>query len=600
MFKPAFLLVACIVFNTLHLLAQTNNNYNLDFEQIDSVTHLPKSWGCGNIKNSNVPHDSSISAYKADSEEKQHGKYSLLIDWTNEQEEWTAINYVIKQNFKGKKIKLTGYIKTENVTGGYAGLWMRIDAEDSYTPLAFDNMNDRGVTGTTEWKQYSIELDYDADKAAQIVVGGLIVGKGKMWIDNLKVTIDDKDISEAPLQLAVSYKAAVDSEYYHSSGVQSIKLNDDKIKALTNLGMLWGFIKYYHPAVAKGEYNMDAALFRVLPKVLAANTIADANTVMEQWTDQFGVPDICKKCKEITKTDDIKLMPDYGYLFDEGNFPKPFREKLQFIKHNHNNSEKSYYIEEVKMVGNPVFAHEQIYYNSQNPDAGIRLLALYRYWNMVQYFFPDRHLIGEDWNKVLPEFIPDFCNAKDSVEYTLTCLRLIARIHDTHANVWGGGDALNKMMAKLMFPPFKATFVEDTLVVTGYYKDTLGIKDIVRVGDVIENIDGISVKELIKKYLPLTPASNYPTQLRDLPSPRGFLLRGEDSIIHIQVDRDGKKMEISTPRVPLATIYKRGMFRDNSKTAYTVIEGNIGYIYPAMLKETDIDSIKLLLKRAAI
>lgn len=58
-------------------------------------------------------------------------------------------------------------------------------------------------------------------------------------------------------------------------------------------------------------------------------------------------------------------------------------------------------------IGNPEFKHENGYSNNTYPDAGIRLVALYRYWNMIQCF-PDRHLIGEDWNKVLPEFIPKY------------------------------------------------------------------------------------------------------------------------------------------------------------------------------------------------
>ncbi len=79
------------------------------------------------------------------------------------------------------------------------------------------------------------------------------------------------------------------------------------------------------------------------------------------------------------------------------------------------------------------------------PDAGYRLLSLFRYWNIIQYFFPDRYLIGEDWNPVLEEFIPKFIGAKDTAQYTLVCLELIARIHDTHANIWGSNNVLEKI-----------------------------------------------------------------------------------------------------------------------------------------------------------
>ena len=88
----------------------------------------------------------------------------------------------------------------------------------------------------------------------------------------------------------------------------------------------------------------------------------------------------------------------------------------------------------------------------QYPDAGYRLLSLYRYWNMIQYFFPYKHLIGEDWNQVLPEFIPKFIGAKDTAQYVLACLELIARIHDTHANVWGSNGVLENYRGKYRAP----------------------------------------------------------------------------------------------------------------------------------------------------
>src|SRR5215469_13255674 len=46
----------------------------------------------------------------------------------------------------GHTITFSGYIKTDNIARGYAGLWWRIDGEKGGYPrmLGFDNMNDRG------------------------------------------------------------------------------------------------------------------------------------------------------------------------------------------------------------------------------------------------------------------------------------------------------------------------------------------------------------------------------------------------------------------------------------------------------------------------
>src|SRR5262245_5835396 len=60
----------------------------------------------------------------------------------------------------GKKVRYSGYIKTDGVTRGFAGLWWRVDGPSGV--LAFDNMQSRGAKGTTDWTKYTIELLVDA------------------------------------------------------------------------------------------------------------------------------------------------------------------------------------------------------------------------------------------------------------------------------------------------------------------------------------------------------------------------------------------------------------------------------------------------------
>lgn len=55
-------------------------------------------------------------------------------------------------NFIGKRVRFSGFVKTQEVEG-WCGLWMRIDNALS-TILKFDNMQSRSITGTTEWNHY--------------------------------------------------------------------------------------------------------------------------------------------------------------------------------------------------------------------------------------------------------------------------------------------------------------------------------------------------------------------------------------------------------------------------------------------------------------
>ncbi len=51
--------------------------------------------------------------------------------------------------------------------------------------LGFDNMLNRAVTGTTDWKQFEVVLDVPTE-AVNIVIGAFLSGKGQMWADDLK------------------------------------------------------------------------------------------------------------------------------------------------------------------------------------------------------------------------------------------------------------------------------------------------------------------------------------------------------------------------------------------------------------------------------
>jgi hypothetical protein len=90
----------------------------------------------------------------------------------------------------------------------------------------------------------------------------------------------------------------------------------------------------------------------------------------------------------------------------------------------------------VPSVQNPSFEHEPTYAQVKLPDAGFQLLALYRFWNIIEYCSPNRAIIGEDWDAVMGQFLPRVALAKDRDEYQHEVMALIAKAHDTHANLW--------------------------------------------------------------------------------------------------------------------------------------------------------------------
>lgn len=134
----------------------------------------------------------------------------------------------------GKRARFSGYIKTEGITTGYAGLWWRVDGASGM--LAFDNMQDRGATGTTDWKRYEIELPVAAD-AKNINFGAILTGNGTAWFDGLAVELDgtpyvdqtafDLDFESSPPKGfrtgGNGYTVELDSQIFHNNK-QSLRM----------------------------------------------------------------------------------------------------------------------------------------------------------------------------------------------------------------------------------------------------------------------------------------------------------------------------------------------------------------------------------------
>jgi hypothetical protein len=249
--------------------------------------------------------------------------------------------------------------------------------------------------------------------------------------------------------------------------------------------------------------------------------------------------------------------------------------------------DENYYLGFVQGVGNPQFNNERPYNNIlPKPDAGYRLLSLYRYWNVIQYLYPYKNLFKENWNDVLTEFIPKFINTTGELDYKLTVLALIARIHDTHANIWGNDETLQAYKGA-NYAPINVIFIENQAVVTGFIKTKSGNAPELQKGDIIVSVNNKSVDKIIQEKLPITPASNYSTQLRDIARD---LLRTNDSVLNITYKRGNSIIPLTlkcySPKN--INVYENYYKKD---TCFKLITPEIGYIYPGTIKNNYLPKI---------
>ncbi len=549
--------------------AQTNQKFNLGFEEQQKENILSDGW----FKWGNYELTSDKISYS--------GQWSGKITSDDTGSSFGSIAYKIPANYEGNIIRLDGFMKIKNVEKGFAGLLLRIDGDSG--SLAFDNMQQQNITGTKDWQQYSITLKYP-EGAKNIFIAGILTGKGEAWFDDLVLTIDGKDVQTLQEKPKKQYKAKLDKEFDNGSSIDLPELSPIIINNLALLGRVWGFIKYHHPEIGQGNYNWDYELFRFLPKYLAVKTDEARNNLFIEWIDSLGEIAICFTCQPTNKNAFLK--PNLKWIEAQDGVLK---EKLLAIYKNRHQG-IHYHIKMTNGIGNPVFLNEKAYAKMSFPDDGFRLLSLYRYWNMIHYYFPYKHLMNKDWNLVLKEYLPKFINAKDELAYEFAALELIGDIQDTHANLSVGGNKVNEWKG-LNYPPVHVQFIENELVVTGFYKSELKDQTGLEIGDLITIINGVPIEEIIAAELKYYPASNLPTQLRDMSED---LLRSNSKEIEITYISAKQQAPMTKslalyPRDSLNIGHWHIKSRDKS---YKMLNNNIGYITLQSIKDDEIPLIK--------
>jgi hypothetical protein len=93
-------------------------------------------------------------------------------------------------NYLGKRVRFSGFVKSDEVQS-WAGLWMRVDKGQEM--VAFDNMQDRPIKGTTGWQKYEVVLDVPQD-ATGIALGVLLGGSGEVWLNGGKFEVVGADV----------------------------------------------------------------------------------------------------------------------------------------------------------------------------------------------------------------------------------------------------------------------------------------------------------------------------------------------------------------------------------------------------------------------
>ena len=194
-------------------------------------------------------------------------------------------------------------------------------------------------------------------------------------------------------------------------------LTKEDEKPLVALCQLWGFLKYHHPTVASGKYDWDMELIKLIPEIQKASDETQWKKLLDDWIN--SLPPVAKSTDKKLPNLEAKTKPDYGELFNTEYFYPETIDKIKYILDNALITSNHYVnvnYDDGELSGLLSISNEDAYDEMLFPDTSYRLLALFRYWNIVNYYFPYRDLCDQKWSSVLTEMLSEFISADNHCE----------------------------------------------------------------------------------------------------------------------------------------------------------------------------------------
>ncbi|WP_281322990.1 S41 family peptidase [Flavobacterium aestivum] len=353
---------------------------------------------------------------------------------------------------------------------------------------------------------------------------------------------------------------------------------------------VWGYLKYYHPKVAHGDFNWDKQLFEVLPKIEQAQTKEEFSLVIENWIDSLGE---VKQIAPIIPPKDIEFFDknfDLSWINNDKLFSKNLSKKLKFIENNRFQSTEEFEpgFDGLKNIKN----YFDLDYNSK----GSRILMLFAYWNLIEYYFPYKYLMDQKWDKTLEQILPLAVEAKDKNDFYQALKKMSTKINDSHGYFFGA----TKWNPESRYFPANCKIIDNKMVVTEIVGDSLAQADNIKIGDVITKINDKTIKEFIEKNRDLVCASNEASYLNKVVE---TILRSDSEQVKVEFLKDGKyeikSMTWYNYHDSHRNEFKKGAMKKKEK--FKLLDSNIGYVNMGVIKVKDVpDMIEALRSTKAI
>lgn len=345
----------------------------------------------------------------------------------------------------------------------------------------------------------------------------------------------------------------------------------DDPRTLPNLETLcrvWGYAKYHHPVFCDTlcRVDVDSALFALLPRVVHADRETRNRNLLD-WVRSLGdyTPNRIE-CEQALAPYDLVETADLGWTADTVLLGGELSKLLQDLRYAER--DENFYLRMGTMENGPGYHYLSLRnersYPSQQMDSGLNLLTLFRLWNVIEYYAPNRSLTLHPWEEVLTSYIPRMGVETDPVRFSRLYFRLIRELNDGHAYA-----PIEMLFGQRMLPvwPLQA---EGRLFVG--HSDDRALKR----GDEVVAIDGEPISERLELLREYASRSNEASLRQSL---RYYGLCTRRDTAEVVRRRAGACDTLRVATVPYGSVSPLYDPAQLAQPPFRLLADSVGYIY---------------------
>lgn len=366
-------------------------------------------------------------------------------------------------------------------------------------------------------------------------------------------------------------------------------LSADEVENLYVLCKVWGFLKYYHPNVRAGNFDWDMELMGILESYSKVGSKEERDQLMLLWLKALG-PYEDEVVSTIEPDDELALLPDFTWIesLDDEDLKSELNKIIQVKR-----GREQYYADYTDINGY-LSKNEKRFVDETSSSVGIRLLTLFRYWNIYNYYSPYIEITDKPWDDVLKEMIPPFVLDDNGDSFVDNLRKLVAYTGDEHTYYRGRYADGDSLFGKYHLP-LKVRYFDDELVLVDSYSMDKSLDEMGLVpGDILTHIDGKPVEEVYDSMDPYVPTSyegRNRLYLWDI-----YLFRTHHINMTLTLVRDGGTMEVKintfTFGEGILTRYYNSMALSNRSKTFEDLGNGLLYLNLDNLTERDIETHK--------